>query len=144
MPRFTTSRRPARIFAIVVLVFGLGWLGLYGWYVWNQVNNGVDTDAVIIRREPKSKGNVSLVVQYTANDGQRYETFFTEYSNPELHGEGATIRIRYVPGQEFNPRQADEPRGNPVFFVAGGFILLSGVGLLIWSWRRPPDQASAA
>ena len=78
-------------------------------------------------------------MQYTANDGQRYETFFTEYSHAELHGVGTTIRIRYVPGQESNPRQSDEPRGNPLFFVVGGFIVASGIGILIAS-RRPSNK----
>jgi hypothetical protein len=136
------SRRGLRVFSIVFLTIATGYLGLYSWFVWDQVEHGIDTDAVVVKRVETEGSN--LFVAFTTGDGRQVVTSFAEYSHPESHEVGQTIRIRYVPRDPRIARQADEPAGHPVFFIGGGFFFLVGVGLVVYAWRSAPAISNPA
>ncbi|RSM91504.1 DUF3592 domain-containing protein [Kibdelosporangium aridum] len=137
-----SSGRPPRGFARFVSVvwlvglFSLGGTGLVKSFekdAWPQ------TEGTVTSREVDRKGWVSFTVDFVTADGHR--TVATVEKVDADHRVSDKVRIRYSLN---NPGEAEltEQPAVPTLLVAGlAVMLVAGLGLAYWAWRRmPPDE----
>ena len=134
------SRRQWRMIstAFAVVVFFLVGMSVVG--AWDQAANGIETDAVVVARHELKPGVVDLSVRFTTADGKSVTRKLTEYSDPEAHGVGATMRVRYTP-DDLLTFQAEEPPFRLPLVIFSGLFLVVAIGTLVYAWAfAPPDQ----
>lgn len=141
--RSPVTRRHLRLFSLPILVFALVWSGLYGVSAWNLAANGVEAEALVLKRSPDRGGGTELLVGRETAGGHVVGARFTEYSEPEKHQVGDWIRIRYLPSDPSIARQAEEPPFDPLFMTISIAFVLAAIGFLVYAWwLAPPDSQS--